>query len=260
VSSRTEAADQHVTNAAESAAARVREQAEAVHDSIASARPAGKPKRKARKAHKQAVKSGHHLSEEAAARGRKAAKKASEEARKRGEAALAAAPVVASKAGKKARKKGERALEVARDKGGEALLSALESDPGKRLTATPAGAALKAKLTARKRRRRRLLLITIAGAGGAIVFKQQRSGRHVPGTPAGGEGYDSRPVSVPPTSNTPPTETTPPASAGTAAGDSVAGKVEEAVAESSKVEGETEPPATTAGEDGELKARKTKSD
>jgi hypothetical protein len=44
----------------------------------------------------------------------------------------------------------------------------------------------------------------------------------------------------------------PPASTGTAAGEPVAGVVEEAVAETAQVEAETEPPATDSGKDSEL--------
>jgi hypothetical protein len=176
-------------------------------------------------------------------RGKKAAKIASKEAKKRGQAAVAAAPVVAASARKTAAKKGEQALEVARERGGELLLSALETDPGKKLAGTQAGTALKSKLTARKRRRRKIALILAINAGGAVAFKQLRARK------SGDAAASSYDVGVP--ASTPPTETVAPGATGTAAGDPLEGLVEE-VTESAAVAEQTEAPATEATPVGEL--------
>lgn len=107
------------------------------------------------KARQRAAKRGAEFGAEATTRGKVAAEKAAQI----GEQAL------------------ERALDATRERGSEALLSALATDPGKRLAGTPAGAALKSKLTARKRRRKKLMLLLLASAGGVIAVKQIRSRR-----------------------------------------------------------------------------------
>ena len=252
-----EATSQQVTGLAESAAAQVREQAEALRAGLVAAQPVAKAKletqgrklqKQTQKLQKLAVERGHELTEEAASRGKKAAGQASKEAKKRSAAAVASAPAVAAAA----RKKGEHALEVARERGGEALLTALDTDAGKRLASTGAGTALKSKLTARKRRRRKLVLLLALNAGGAVAFKQLRAKR------ATGDTTSSL-GAVPPAANTPasppPVETVAPGSSGTAAGNPLAGLVEEAVEETTQVDEQTEPAATTATEDGELQVK-----
>jgi hypothetical protein len=87
----------------------------------------------------------------------------------------------ASRAAKKGAQKGEhaieRAIDATRERGSDALLSALATEPGKRLAGTPAGTALKSKLTARKRRRKKILLLLIVNAGGVVAIKQVRARR-----------------------------------------------------------------------------------
>ena len=140
---------------AESAVTQAREQAEHVRASLAASDKLSQARQRAtkaaRKAQKVAAKRGAELSAEAGTRGKAAAKK--------GEQAL------------------ERAIDVTRERGSDALLSALATEPGKRLAGTPAGTALKSKLTARRRRRKKLLLLVAANAGGVIAFKQLRSRR-----------------------------------------------------------------------------------
>jgi hypothetical protein len=120
----------------------------------------------AKTAQKAAADRGAELSAEASTRSKALAKKGA----KKGEQAL-------ERAIDATRERGADALLAARERGGEALLSALESEPGKRVAGTPAGAALKSKLTARKRRRKKILLLLVANAGGAIAFQQIRSRR-----------------------------------------------------------------------------------
>jgi hypothetical protein len=245
VSDQTQAAGKKLGAVAEDTAAQVKDQAEAVIASIASSDQLAKAKKGARKVQKQAAKKGIELSEEAATRGKAAARAASEEAKKRGQAAIASAPAVAASARKSAAKKSEHALEVARERGGELLLSALETDTGKKLANTQAGGALKTKLTRKRRRRKIALLLALNGAG-AIAFKQLRARKS---DSASASSYD---VGVP--AYTPPTETVAPGSAGTAAGDPITGVVvEESVAQSPAVAKQTEAPAVTADDDGELK-------
>ena len=246
MSDQTQDTGKQVTGAAESAVAQVKEQAEAVLASIAASEKLASAKKQARKVQTQAAKRGQEFSDEAASRGRAAARQASHEAKKRGSAALASAPVVAAGA----RKKGEQAFEVARERSGEALLSALATDAGKRLAATGAGTALKSKLTARKRRRRKLLLLIIANAGGAAAFRQLRAKRA-----ASAEAGDATPFATPTPrkiAETPPTDTVAPGAVGTAAGLPVVGVVEESIEDTPSVADQTEAPAVTATEDGEL--------
>jgi hypothetical protein len=256
VSDQTEAATKKLSEVAEDAAAQVKDQAEAVIATIASSEQLANAKKQARKVQKKAakrgqelgeiaVKRGQELGEEAAVRGKAAAKVASKEAKKRGQAAIAGAPAVAASARKSAAKKGEQALDLARERGGELLLSALETDPGKKIAGTQAGTALKSKLTARKRRRRKIALLLAINAGGAVAFKQLRARK------SGDAAASSYDVGVP--ASTPPTETVAPGSTGTAAGDPLKGLVEEVVTESPVVEEQTEAPATAATPDGELK-------
>jgi hypothetical protein len=243
VSDQTEAASKKLSAVAEGAASQVKDQAEAVLASIASSEQLAKAKKSARQVRKQAAKKGLELTEEAATRGKAAARQASDEARKRSQAAIAGAPAVAAAARKTATKKGEQVLEVARERGGELLLSALETDPGKRLAGTQAGGALKSKLTRSKRRRKIALLLALNGAG-AVAFKQLRARKNGPATAS---SYD---IGVPPTT------TVAPGSTGTAAGDPLAGVVVEDVVETKDVEKQTEGPAVTATPDGELAAKK----
>ncbi|MCW2549802.1 MAG: hypothetical protein JWN96_4262 [Mycobacterium sp.] len=247
MSDQTEAAGKKLSGLAEDAATQVKDQAEAVIASIASSEQVAKAKTSARKVRKQAAKKSLELSEEAAARGKKAARHASEEAKKRGQAAIASAPAVAASARKSAAKKSEHALEVARERGGELLLSALETDPGKRLANTQAGGALKTKLTRKRRRRKIALLLALNGAG-AVAFKQLRARKS---ESASASSYD---VGVP--ASTPPTETVAPGSTGTAGGDPLTGVVEETVTESPAVAEQSETPAVAATEDGELTKKK----
>jgi hypothetical protein len=247
VSDPTEAAGKKLSGIAEDAATQVKDQAEAVIASIASSDQLAKAKKSARKLQKQAAKKGLELSEEAATRGKAAARLASEEAKKRGQAAIASAPAVAASARKSAAKKGEQALEVARERGGELLLSALESDPGKRLANTQAGGALKSKLTRKKRRRKIALLLALNGAG-AVAFKQLRARKS--------ESPSASPYDIGVPASASATETIAPGSTGTAAGDPLAGVVEEAVAQTPQVKKETEAPAQAASEDGELTKKK----
>jgi hypothetical protein len=246
VSDQLDTTGKTVASAAEGAAAQVREQAEAAIASIAASDRLAKAKKtagkNAKKVQKEAAKRSHHLTEEAAARGKAAAHHASAEAKKRSSAAIAGAPAVA----KAARKKGGSALDAARERGGEVLLSALDTDPGKRIASTHAGTALKSKLTARRRRRRKLALLVIVNAGGAIAFKQLRSRKNADDA-APTPSFDGNN-----TASSTPTITVPPASVGTAAGEPLAGVAEEAVAASPEVEEQTEAPAVTAGEDGQL--------
>jgi hypothetical protein len=242
VSDQTEAAGKKLSAVAEDAASQVKDQAEAVIATIASSEQLAKAKKNARKVQKKAAKRGFELSEEAAIRGKAVARHASEEAKKRGQAAIASAPAVAASARKSATKTGEHVLEVARERGGELLLSALDTDPGKRLTSTQAGGALKSKLTRKKRRRKIALLLALNGAG-AVAFKQLRARKNGPATAS---SYDI---------GAPVTETVAPASTGTAAGDPLTGVVVEAVEESPEVEKQTEKPAVAADADGELTAK-----
>ena len=243
MSEQTEAAGKKLSGIAEDAATQVKDQAEAVIASIASSDQLAKAKKSARKVQKQATKKGLELSEEAATRGKAAARHASDEAKKRGQAAIAGAPAVAASARKSAAKKSEHALEVAQKRGGELLLSALESDPGKRLVNTQAGGALKTKLTRKRRRRKIALLLALNGAG-AVAFKQLRARK---GDSATASSYD---VGIP--ASTPPTETVTPGSTGTAAGDPLKGVVEDSVSEAPAAKKQTESPAVTATDDGEL--------
>jgi hypothetical protein len=243
VSDQTEAAGKKLSGVGEDAASQVKDQAGAVLASIASSEQLAKAKMSARKVQKQAAKKGLELSEEAATRGRAAARQASEEAKKRSQAAIASAPAVAAAARKTASKKGEKALEAARERGGELLLSALESDPGKRLASTQAGGALKSKLTRKKRRRKIALLLALNGAG-AVAFKQLRAHKNGPATAS---SYDI---------GLPATETVAPGSTGTAAGDPLTGVVVEDVVETKDIEKQTEAPAVTATPDGELTVKK----
>jgi hypothetical protein len=247
VSDQTDASGKKLSGLAEDAATQVKDQAEAVIASIASSDQVAKAKKTARKVRKQAAKKGLELSEEAAVRGKAAARHASDEAKKRGQAAIASAPAVAASARKSAAKKSEHALEVARERGGELLLSALESDPGKRLANTQAGSALKTKLTRKRRRRKIALLLALNGAG-AIAFKQLRARKS---ESASASSYD---VGIP--AHIPPTETVAPGSTGTAAGDPLKGVVEEAVTESPAVAKQTETPADTTTEDGGMTKKK----
>jgi hypothetical protein len=247
VSDQTEAASKKLSAVAEGAASQVKDQAEAVLASIASSDQLAKAKKSARKVQKQAAKRGHELTEEAATRGKAAARQASDEARKRSQAAIAGAPAVAAAARKSATKKGEQVLEVALERGGELLLSALETDPGKRLASTQAGGALKSKLTRSKRRRKIALLLALNGAG-AVAFKQLRARKNGPATAS---SYDI---------GLPATETVVPGSKGTAAGDPLTGVVVENVVETKVVEKQTETPAVTATPDGELTSNKDDSE
>ena len=243
MSDQTEAASKKLSTVAEGAASQVKDQAEAVLASIASSEQLAKAKKSARLVRKQAAKKGLELTEEAATRGKAAARQASDEARRRSQAAIAGAPAVAAAARKTATKKGEQVLEVARERGGELLLSALETDPGKRLASTHAGGALKSKLTRSKRRRKIALLLALNGAG-AVAFKQLRARKNGPATAS---SYD---VGVPPTT------TVAPGTTGTAAGDPLAGVVVEDVVEAKDVKKQTESPAVTAPAGGELTDKK----
>jgi hypothetical protein len=221
VSDQSEAAGKKLSGLAEDAATQVKDQAEAVIASIASSEQVTKAKKRARKVQKQAAKKGLELGEEA---------------KKRGQAAIASAPAVAAAARKSAAKKGEHAFEVARERGGELLLSALESDPGKRLANTPAGGALKTKLT-RKRRRRKLALLLALNGAGAVAFKQLRARKS---ESVSASSYDVG-VGVP--AATPPTETVAPVSTGTEVGDPLTGiTAGETVSESPVVAEETRRP------------------
>ena len=124
----------------------------------------------AKTAQKVAAERGAELGAEASTRSKALAKKGA----KKGELAL-------ERAIDATRERGADALLAARERGGEALLSALESEPGKRVAGTPAGAALKSKLTARKRRRKKILLLLAANAGGAIAFSRCAAGARQPG-------------------------------------------------------------------------------
>lgn len=144
---------------AENAITQAREQVEQVRASVAASDKLSQARKRAakaaRKAQHVAAERSAELSAEASTRGKAAAKKGA----KKGEQALG------------------RALDVTRERGSDALLSALATEPGKRLAGTPAGTALKSKLTARRRRRKKLLLLVVANAGGVIAFKQLRSRR-----------------------------------------------------------------------------------
>lgn len=248
MSDQTQAAGKKLGGIAEDAATQVKDQAEAVIASIASSEQLAKAKKSARKVQKQAAKKGLELSEEAATRGKAAARAASDEAKKRGQAAIASAPAVAASARKSAAKKSEQALELARERGGELLLSALETDAGKKLAHTQAGGALKTKLTRKRRRRKIALLLALNGAG-AVAFKQLRARKS---DSASANSYD---VGVPASTAalTPPTDTVAPGSTGTAAGAPLAGVVEDTVAKSPSVAKQTEAPAVSADDEGELK-------
>jgi hypothetical protein len=159
VNDQVEATGKQLAEVAENAVAQAREQAEQVRANLAASDKLAQARKRAGKAAKKAQQAaaerGAELGAEASTRGKAAAKKGA----KKGEQAL------------------ERALDATRERGSDALLSALSTDPGKRLAGTPAGSALKSKLTARKRRRKKLMLLVIANAGGAIAFKQLRSRR-----------------------------------------------------------------------------------
>jgi hypothetical protein len=159
VNDQVQANGKQLAEVAESAVTQAREQAEHVRASLAASDKLSQARQRAtkaaRKAQKVAAKRGAELSAEAGTRGKAAAKKGA----KKGEQAL------------------ERAIDVTRERGSDALLSALATEPGKRLAGTPAGTALKSKLTARRRRRKKLLLLVAANAGGVIAFKQLRSRR-----------------------------------------------------------------------------------
>ncbi len=256
MSDQTEAAGKKLSEVADTTATQVKDQADSLIATVAASPQLAKAKKGASKAQQKAAKRGQELGEELTVRGKAAAKQASSEAKKRGKAAAQAASAEAKKLRKEAaagapvvaaaaRKKGEHALESARDKGGELLLSALESDPGKRVAGTHAGAALKSKLTARKRRRRKIALLLALNAGGFIAVKQLRARRDEPaGAPEFAGSNSAAPVAT-------PTETVAPAATGTAAGEPIAGVVDEAGSETPEVEEQTEAPAVAASEDGE---------
>jgi hypothetical protein len=159
VNDQVEATGKQLAAVAENAVGQAREQAEQVRANLAPSDKLAQVRKRATKAAKKAqqvaAERGAELGAEASTRGKAAAKKGA----KKGEHAL------------------ERAIDVTRERGSEALLSALATEPGKRLAATPAGSALKSKLTARKRRRKKLMLLLVANAGGVIAFKQLRSRR-----------------------------------------------------------------------------------
>jgi hypothetical protein len=232
VTDQTDAATKQALATAEHASARVREQAEALRASIASSERLNaatqKAKVQAKHVQEEAAKRGHQLGEEAAVRGKKAARIAAKEAKKRGAQAKAQAPVVAATA----LEKGAQALEVARERGGEALLAALETDTGKKLAHTPAGAALKSKLPARKRRRRKFFLLLLVPAAAAAAFKAL-SAKRGSGTGASSDPYGDAPIASPaaPPASSSPTDTVAPGTAGTAAGEPIGGVVEPGVAE-----------------------------
>jgi hypothetical protein len=163
---------------------------------------------------------------------------------------VAKAKKSARKVQRQAAKKSEHAFEVARERGGDLLLSALESDPGKRLANTPAGGALKTKLT-RKRRRRKLALLLALNGAGAVAFKQLRARKS---ESVSASSYDvGAGAGVP--ASTPPIETVPPASTVTAAGDPLTGDItEQTGSESPAVATQTETAA--AAENGELTRKK----
>ncbi len=177
-----EATGKQVADVASNALAQAREQADQVRAHLAASDKLTEARNRATKAAKKAQQAaaerGAELGAEASTRGKAAAKK--------GEHAL------------------ERAIEATRERGSDALLSALATDPGKRVASTPAGSALKSKLTARKRRRKKLLLLLIASSGGAIAFQQVRS-KH-----AGDQG-EAAPAPTPMPTETVVAKTEPPA-------------------------------------------------
>ncbi len=177
-----EVAGKQVVAVTENALAQAREQADQVRAHLAASDKLAEARKRATKAAKKAQQAaserGAELGAEASTRGKAAAK--------RGEHAL------------------ERAIEATRERGSDALLSALATDPGKRVASTPAGSALKSKLTARKRRRKKLMLLLIASSGGAIAFQQVRSRR------AGHQGEEAA-VPTPMPAETAVAKTEPPA-------------------------------------------------
>ncbi len=221
------AAGKTVAGVAETAAIQVREQAEALRASIAQSEKFNA----------------------AAETARQQAKRVGKEAKRAGAVAAAQAPVVAAAA----LEKGSHALEVARDRGTpvlqDALLSAFDTEAGKKLAHTSAGAALKSKLPARKRRWRKLLLLLVIPAAGGAAFKASQAKRSG-GTPST-DPYGDAPVAST-AASTPPPVTVEPNTVGTASGDPLGGLIEKSVESGPEVEGQTEPPATSAGEDGEL--------
>lgn len=184
-----EATGKQLAAVAENAVGQAREQAEQVRANLAPSDKLAQVRKRATKAAKKAqqvaAERGAELGAEASTRGKAAAKKGA----RKGEHAL------------------ERAIDVTRERGSDALLSALATDPGKRLAATPAGAALKSKLTARKRRRKKLMLLLVANAGGVIAFKQLRSRRR----PEDPVDVPSPPPSPTETAASTPSQTPPPA-------------------------------------------------
>ena len=96
-----------------------------------------------------------------------------------------------------------------------------------------------------------------------MVFRQLRAKRAAAAAAEGDNTPFAPPKAYTPPSgpaSTPPVETIAPGSTGTAAGDPIAGLVEEAVEETPTVDTQTEAPAVTATEDGELHTEAPKSD
>jgi hypothetical protein len=98
-------------------------------------------------------------------------------AAKRGSELGAEAAVLGKAAATKGEQALERAIEVSLEHGSDALLTALSSEPGKRLAATAPGAALKSKLTGRRRSRKKILLVVLVNAGVIVVLQQVRRRR-----------------------------------------------------------------------------------